>query len=174
MTSDTTQVLVDMLELTGRTMAAAHLLNLSQPSVSPAVIAGWLKSWDCSTTPTTALAVASAMPSGCGCCAKGVNRHRLACGVLRIGGPAAAGPWIRRWSWVEWIPLPAMTLAQADALLQLELLDGVVLHAEPGHPSGSTELIPLTGAAGSPLWLCCRLDPLVLAIAQQQGQAPTP
>jgi DNA-binding transcriptional ArsR family regulator len=160
-------VLVDMLELTGSTVAAAQVLNMSQPNVSRryrrlAAELGLQRNRQ--DRPGRRFSDAEWMRL----LRQGVNRHRLACGVLRLGGPAAAGPWIRRWRWVEWIPLPAMPPTDTDALLQHELLDGVVLHAEPGYPSGSTELIPLAGTEGKPLWLRCRPDPRVLAIAHGQ------
>ena len=159
-------VLVDVLELTGSTVAAAQVLNMSQPSVSRRYrrLASQLglrrNSHDrhgrrFSDTEWMLLL------------RQGVNRHRLACGVLRLGGPAAAEPLIGRRDWTEWIRLPAISLAHADDLLHHELLDGVVLDDEQCVRCSGGDLIPLPEGDDGPMWLVCRPDPQVLAMAQQ-------
>lgn len=162
-------VLVDMLEITGSTVAAAQLLNLSQPSVSRRYgrLADELGLQpNRRDKPGRRYSDAEWMRL----LRQGVNRHRLDCGVLRLGGPAAVAPWIAGWGWVEWIPLPAASLAHVDELLQHDLLDGVVLGGEQGLLLGNSGLIRLPTADGACLWLCCRPDPLVLALVRRHLQ----
>jgi hypothetical protein len=159
-------VLVDMLELTGSTVAAARLLNMSQPSVSRryrriATELGLQRS--SSDRPGRRYGNADWMRL----LRQGVNRHRIDSGVLRLGGPATAEALISHWGWTEWIGLPAGTLAHADELLQEELLDGLVLDAEHCHRYSVNQLIPLTHAQAEPMWLYCRPDPLVQAAAER-------
>ena len=98
---------------------------------------------------------------------QGVNRHRLACGVLRVGGPAAAEPLVRGWIWAEWVPLPAASLSHSSTLLELDLLDGVVLDGDQINAFEASDLIALPSAEAQQLWLCCRHDPLVEEIARR-------
>jgi hypothetical protein len=159
-------VLVDMLELTGSTVAAAQLLNLSQPSVSRRyrrLAAELGLQPNRRDKPGRRFCDADWMRL----LRQGVNRHRLDCGVLRLGGPAAAEKWIGRSVWAEWIPLPTVSLAHANELLLHELLDGVVFDGEQGPLPSNSGLIQLPNADGASLWLHCRPDPLVLALAQQ-------
>jgi hypothetical protein len=98
---------------------------------------------------------------------QGVNRHRLDCGVLRLGGSAAIEPLLRRWSWAEWVPLPLATLKHTNTLLELDLLDGVVLDHDQIKDCQTGHLVPLPAAGAQPLWLWFRSDPHVQEISQQ-------
>lgn len=163
-------VLVDMLELTGSTVATARLLNVSQPNVSRryrrlARELGLAR--DPRQQPGRRYSDAAWMPL----LRQGVNRHRLASGVLRLAGTTAAEPLIASMPWVHWVPLPPASLAHAEALLAHQLLDGLVLDGDQAQTQtqGGDGLIPLATHNGPPLWLQCRPDPLVLAIARGQG-----
>ena len=159
-------VLVDMLELTGSTVAAAQLLNVSQPSVSRRyrrLAAEMGLQQQRSSSPGRRFCDAVWMRM----LRQGVNRHRLACGVLRVGGPAAAEPLVRGWIWAEWVPLPAASLSHSSALLELDLLDGVVLDRDQISALQTSDLNVLPLAEAQQLWLCCRHDPLVEEIARR-------
>ncbi|MCP9914287.1 LysR family transcriptional regulator [Cyanobium sp. BA20m-14] len=159
-------VLVDMLELTGSTVAAAQLLNVSQPSVSRRyrrLAAEMGLQQQRSSSPGRRFCDAVWMRM----LRQGVNRHRLACGVLRVGGPAAAEPLVRSWIWAEWVPLPAESLSHSSALLELDLLDGVVLDRDQISALQTSDLNVLPLAEAQQLWLCCRHDPLVEEIARR-------
>ena len=119
-------VLVDMLELTGSTVAAAQLLNLSQPSVSRryrrlAAELGLKRS--ASDRPGQRYGDAEWMRL----LRQGVNRHRLASGVLRVGGLAGSLDALPHRHAVQWIPLGPMVIDHWPALLEQELLDAVLL-----------------------------------------------
>ena len=159
-------VLVDMLELTGSTVAAAQLLNVSQPSVSRRyrrLAAEMGLQQQRSSSPGRRFCDAVWMRM----LRQGVNRHRLACGVLRVGGPAAAEPLVSGWIWAEWVPLPAASLSHSSALLELDLLDGVVLDGDQINAFETSDLNVLPLAEAQQLWLCCRHDPLVEEIARR-------
>ncbi len=160
-------VLVDMLELTGSTVAAARLLNLSQPSVSRRYrrLADELGLQpNRSRQPGRRFSDADWMRL----LRQGVNRHRLDCGVLRLGGPSAVGPLLHHWPWVEWVPLHRKSLDHSDALLEHQLLDGVVLDSEPLTSQSRESSWPMRlPVADQELWLHCRSDPRVQAIALQ-------
>jgi len=159
-------VLVDMLELTGSTVAAAQLLQVSQPSVSRRyrrLAAEMGLQQQRRSTPGRRFCDTVWMRM----LRQGVNRHRLACGVLRVGGPAAAEPLVRGWHWAEWVPLPAASLSHSSALLELDLLDGVMLDRDQLNTVRTSDLIPLQTAGAPQLWLSCRHDPLVQEIARR-------
>ena len=160
-------VLVDMLELTGSTVAAAQLLNLSQPSVS--------RRYRRLATEMGLQQQRGRQPGRRFCDAdwmrllrQGVNRHRLDCGVLRLGGSAAIEPLMSSWPWAEWVPLPAASLNHSNTLLELDLLDGVVLDRDQIADFQTCNLIPLPATEDCSLWLLCRSDPLVQELAQRE------
>jgi DNA-binding transcriptional LysR family regulator len=160
-------VLVDLMELTDSTESAGRLLNMSQPNASRRYrrLAAEL-----------GVQPNKHVPPGrrfsdtdwMRLLRQGANRHRLERGVLRIGGPHALTPWVHRWSWAEWIPLPPRTLAHCEALLDHELLDGVVLDAALVRSHNRDRLLRIPVREDQPLWLWCRRDPCVEAIARQQ------
>lgn len=159
-------VLVDFLELTGSTTAAAAQLALSQPSVSRryralAVELGLERRLDGPVGrrygDTDWLALLR----------RGVNRHRLACGVVRVGGPAALGAALRGCRWAEWVSLGRAALNHWPQLLRHELLDVVALpQAGQGSAQSPADIavVELRAKASDPLRLACRNDPDVLGI----------
>ena len=161
-------VMIDLLELTCSTTAAAQLLQMSQPSVSRRyrMLAHDL-----------GLEKQNNKPIGrrygdtdwMELLRRGVNRHRLACGVLRIGGPPALGDVLSDCHWAEWVKLARKPLAHWPQLLELELLDAVAL--EEAHSfedrAGTAELVlvEVKRSLSRPMLLACRRDPLVMDIA---------
>jgi DNA-binding transcriptional LysR family regulator len=146
-------VLVDMLELSGSTAAAAALMNLSQPTVSRRYrqLAQELGLQRDRNKPAGRRFGDAAWLA---LLRKGVNRHRLDCGVLRIGGPRPAAAELAGCPWVEWVHLDQHGLQHWPALLQLELLDGVLLDGEGDQRALRQRLV-------------CRDHPLVLALASR-------
>ena len=154
--------LVDLLELTGSTTASAAQSGLSQPSVSRryralAADLGLQRQGRDSIgkryghTPWLQLL------------RQGINSHRLAFGVLRIGGADAAAMGLHGHGGVEWVTLGRRQLEHWQPLLQLELLDAVALQQPPEQDRGGGipyQLLPY--AKG---WLACRLEPQVLLLA---------
>lgn len=167
-------VMVDLLELTGSTTAAAAMLQISQPSVSRRyrALAGEL-----------GLGRGSGKPLGrrygdtawLDLLRRGVNRHRHGCGVLRVGGPPHLGGAMGQLDWIEWVGLSGKAQAQWQQLLQLDLLDAVVMEHADGRldpPRQDRLVVVQIGRSGStPLLLVCRADPLVLEIAGRNGRA---
>lgn len=165
-------VMVDLLELTGSTTATAALLQLSQPSVSRRYRALALE---------LGLTRGTKKPLGrrygdtawLELLRRGVNRHRLGCGVLRVGGPASQRDGTDGLAWIEWVELSGPALGQWPQLLRLELLDAVLLEntddATERREPGRLEVVAIERAAAAPLLLICRPDPLVLEIAGRHG-----
>ena len=163
-------VLVDMLELTGSTQAAAELLQVSQPTASRRYrrVANDL-----------GLQSDRCLPPGrrygdapwLRLLRRGVNHHRLSSGVLRLGGAAELEPQLPLLpprAVMQWIRLPMRSLPHRQQLLEEELLDGLVLRQDEldsVHCSAASMQLTLTSAG--PLWLLCRPDPVVLALARQ-------
>jgi hypothetical protein len=160
-------VMVDMLELTGSTTGAAALMQTSQPSISRRYrqLAGDLQlRFDRSQQPGQRYANNTWIQL----LRRGVNHHRLACGVLRIGGSAEFGHVFREAHWAQWIDLSKHHLLHWHQLLTLELLDAVVLPDVPRWDPGDSDqlaLMELHRLAPRFALLVCRRDPLVLEIA---------
>jgi hypothetical protein len=159
-------VLLDLLELTGSTTAAAAHLALSQPSVSRRYRAlasdlGLERQHDGPVGRRYGNTVWLAWLR------RGVNHHRLSCGVVRVGGSAQQGGVLRDCHWAEWVTLGRAAQAQWRQLLKLELLDAVALHQAPSSwDAGSSDLALLSVDCGwpQPLWLACRRQPEILSI----------
>ncbi|MEB3332744.1 MAG: hypothetical protein VKI83_09680 [Synechococcaceae cyanobacterium] len=163
-------VMVDLLELTGSTMATAAMLEVSQPSVSRRyrALAGDL-----------GLARQNHRPVGSRygdtdwmvLLRRGVNRHRLSCGVLRIGGPPSLGDGLRDCCWAEWVKLGRQPLAHWPQLLELELLDAFALEEagplEDRADAADLVLVEIRRSIARPLLLACRRDPLIMEIASR-------
>jgi hypothetical protein len=154
--------LVDLLELTGSTTAGAAQSGLSQSSVSRRYralaadlglqrMAGDPIGKSYGHTPWLQLL------------RQGINSHRLAWGVLRIGGTHAAGMGLRGHEGIEWVTLGRRQRQHWQPLLHLELLDAVVLQEAPPDnvAAGMTyRLLPYANG-----WLACRIEPQVLRLA---------
>ena len=165
-------VMVDLLELTGSTTAAAQLLNLSQPSVSRRYR---------SLADDLGLERQTQRPYGrrysdadwMALLRRGVNRHRLSCGVLRIGGLPGLADGLQDCHWIQWVPLGRSAKKHWSQLLQLDLLDAVALESADGlEESSASELLvrmEIRPATTPALLLVCRRDPLILEIAGRYG-----
>jgi len=160
-------VLVDLLELTGSTVATAEALAMSQPSVSRRYRG---------VARDLGLVRNNQMPVGrrfsdtawMRQLRRGVNHHRLACGVLRIGGAAECAAAVSDCAWVEWVALGRQQQQQWPLLLQLELLDGVAF-AEPPGLHGLTdeyEWLRLSPGDGEAVSVVCRRDPVIAALSR--------
>lgn len=166
-------VLLDMLELTGSTVATAQLLHLSQPTVSRRARqvvkqlgllprSGRVPGQRFTTPPWLQLL------------RQGVNRHRHDCGVLRLGGNPAIEAALDPLGWVEWVPLPTKQRQHWPTLLELELLDGLVVQAPPASGTFQPQharCMALSPASGAGLWLLLRSEPLVLSLAERYASA---
>jgi hypothetical protein len=167
-------VMVDMLELTGSTTGAAALMQTSQPSISRRYrqLADELQlRLDRSQQPGRRYANNTWIRL----LRRGVNHHRLACGVLRIGGAAEFAPVFRDAHWAQWIGLGKHHLLHWHQLLTLELLDAVVLPEAPSLEPGAARqlaLMELQRTVPLSALLVCRRDPLVLEIATRVCKEP--
>ena len=161
-------VLVDLLELTGSTSATGRLLGLSQPTVSRRYR---------SLASELGLQRISRNPVGrrfgdapwMALLRRGINHHRLSCGVIRVGGPPELAPIFSGCALTQWVTPAGSVLAEWHQLLSEELLDAVVLPAMPaGHDSicQPFTVLELHGPSGA-LAMICRSELLVLTIAEQ-------
>lgn len=160
-------VMVDLLELTGSTVATATLLQMSQPSVSRRYRA---------LADDLGLERQNHRPIGRRYSntdwmvqlRRGVNHHRLSCGVLRVGGLPSHGDVLRGCRWAEWVRLGRQHMAHWPQLLALELLDAVALEQAAclqDHPTAADLLlVEVERSISRPLLLACRRDPLVMEI----------
>ena len=159
-------LLVDVLELTGNTTASAALLGLSQPSVSRRYRA---------LAADLGLRRQHRGPVGrrygqapwLQLLRQGINSHRLAFGVLRIGGADQAAAMWQGQHGVEWVTLGRRQQQHWQPLLQLELLDAVALQELP--PDAVTGDLPYRLLRSPHGWLACRLEPVVLRLAERLG-----
>jgi hypothetical protein len=162
-------VMIDLLELTGSTTATAELLDMSQPSVSRryrtmARDLGLQRQKDApvgrrfSDTPWV------------GWLRKGVNHHRLANGVLRVGSGQELQPLLDNSSWAHWVSLGRQQQRQWRSLLELELLDAVAVEELPDLSSEEATqlvLVEVCPRRDGQVVLICRRDPLVLEICSR-------
>jgi hypothetical protein len=162
-------VMIDLLELTGSTTATAELLAMSQPSVSRRyrMMAGDL-----------GLKRQNDAPVGrrfsdtpwVGWLRKGVNHHRLAHGVLRVGGHQDLQPLLGNSPWAHWVPLGRQQQRQWRSLLSLELLDAVAVEELPNLSSEESAQLVLAEVRpwrDGQVVLICRRDPLVLELCSR-------
>jgi hypothetical protein len=162
-------VMIDLLELTGSTTATAELLDMSQPSVSRryrtmARDLGLQRQNDApvgrrfSNTPWV------------GWLRKGVNHHRLANGVLRVGSGQELQPLLENSPWAHWVSLGRQQQRQWQSLLALELLDAVAVEELPDLSSEEAAQLVLAEVRprrDGQVVLICRLDPMVLEICSR-------
>ena len=154
--------LVDLLELTGSTTASAAQSGLSQPSVSRRYRA-LAADLGLQYVPHDPIGKRYGHTPWLQLLRQGINSHRLACGVLRIGGADAAAMGFQCQVGVEWITLGRRQLQHWQPLLQLELLDGVVLQQPPLEATDVAMPYRLLPYGND--WLACRLEPQVLRLA---------
>lgn len=158
--------LLDLLELTGSTAASAAHVQLSQPTVSRRYRA---LAADLGLQPLRGGPVGRRYGHApwLQLLRQGVNAHRLAWGVLRIGGAEALAMGVRNHGRVEWVTLGRRQQQHWLPLLEQELLDAVALQDHPPqdpaeHAPGSMPYRLLPCACG---WLACRPEPQVLQLA---------
>ena len=154
--------LVDLLELTGSTTVSAAVAWLSQPSISRRYRA-LAADLGLRRDPQGPVSKRYGHTPWLQLLRQGINSHRLALGVLRIGGADAAAIGLRGQVGVEWITLGRRQLQHWQPLLQLELLDGVALQQPPLEATDVAMpycLLPYGNG-----WLACRSEPQVLRLA---------
>lgn len=129
-------VLVDMLEITGSTVAAAQHLNISQPTVS--------RRYRALAEDLGLRRIRKGPPGaryGDSLCLqllrKGANLHRWQQGVLRIAAAPSHRHWLNQKATVEWLDLPPIAPAHWSCLLRRELLDALLLPASEQELLGS-------------------------------------
>ena len=154
-------VMIDLLELTGSTIATARELGMSQSSVSRRYRA---------VANELGLEANRQGPAGrrygsstwLQLLRQGINSHRHACGVLRVGGAGIQPPSHPGWQGVEWVPLHRRTMEHWEELLGLELLDAVVVPqatAAAAKADGRWLLKPVQPALAGDSALICRIGP---------------
>ena len=158
--------LVDLLELTGSTTASAAQIGLSQPSVSRRYRA-LAADLGLQPLPDEPIGKRYGHTPWLQLLRQGINSHRLAWGVLRMGGTDQdAAVWKGRIG-VEWVTLGRRQQQHWQPLLQLELLDAVALQELP--PDAVTGDLPYRLLRSPHGWLACRLEPVVLRLAERLG-----
>ena len=161
--------MLDLLELTGSTTATAELLTMSQPSVSRRYR---------SVARDLGLARQSDAPLGrrfadapwIPFLRLGINHHRLAGGVLRVGGGRELEADLSGAPWAQWVRLGRQQQEQWRPLLSLELLDAIAVVEAPelsAEEAASLALVEMQSARNGAAVLICRRDPLVLEICNR-------
>jgi hypothetical protein len=87
--------------------------------------------------------------------------------VLRIGGTESAAMGLKGQCGVQWVTLGRRQQQHWQPLLQLELLDAVALQELP--PGAVTGDLPYRLQRSPHGWLACRLEPVVLRLAERLG-----
>jgi hypothetical protein len=154
--------LVDLLELTGSTTASAAQIGLSQPSVSRRYRA-LAADLGLQRLPDEPIGKRYGHAPWLQFLRQGINSHRLAWGVLRIGGADAAAMGLKGQCGVEWVTLGRRQWQHWQPLLHQELLDAVALQERPAEEGAG--VMPYRLLPSSNGWLACRLEPQVLRLA---------
>ena len=153
-------VMVDMLELTGTTTAAAEQLGVSQSSVSRRY-RSVAHDLDLVHAPDAAIGLRYGNTTWLRTLRQGLNGHRLSRGVLRLGASAALWNHCKPQPWCHWVGLPPAVLKAWPRLFEEELLDGVLL-ASPIEPDDSRAMhqvrLPIGFTPLSSPWLIYRAD----------------
>jgi hypothetical protein len=160
-------VLVDLLELTGSTVATAEALAMSQPSVSRRY-RGVARELGLVRNKQKPVGRRFSDTAWMAQLRRGVNHHRLACGVLRIGGSAECAEALMGCAWADWVALGHQQREHWPLLLQMELLDAVVFQ-EPQcpEPRGIDHgLFRFRPDGRSAIALMYRQDPAVSALVR--------
>ena len=153
--------MVDLLELTGSTTATAAQLGLSQPSVSRRYRA-LAADLGLERLPGEPIGRRYGHTPWLQLLRQGLNSHRLAAGVLRIGGEASLAAALSNSLAVQWVTLGRQHQHHWQGLLQLELLDAVVLQEPPLEATDVAMPFYLLPYANG--WLACRPEPQVLRL----------
>ena len=162
-------VMLDLLELTGNTTATAELLAVSQPSISRRYR---------SLARDLGLERQSAAPVGrrfadapwITLLRRGINHHRLARGVLRIGIDPHQDAAFAEVPWAQCIRLGRQQRTHWRTLLALELVDAVAITDADGYVDAEATVpfrVVQPGGSDRVLTLICRRDPLVLEACQR-------
>jgi hypothetical protein len=154
-------VLVDMLEITGSTVGASRILNISQPTVS--------RRYRALAADLGLRRLRTGKPGarfGDSPCLqllrKGANLHRWQQGVLRIAAASSHRHWVNQQAIVEWLDLPPIDPEHWSCLLRRELLDGLLLPANEQELLGTYGTRVLIHFPNQPtMVLICRPHPLV-------------
>ncbi len=129
-------LVIDMLELTGSTAAAARVLSLSQPTVS--------RRYRAVARDLGLVRRPHQQPGrryGDSICLRllrrGLTLHRWQAGVLRIAGRPEHAPRVAPIPWLHWIGLEGFCVDAAAELIRRDVLDGLIIqgreHAELRH-----------------------------------------
>ena len=156
--------LVDLLELTGSTTASAAQIGLSQPSVSRRYRA-LAADLGLQRLPGYPIGKRYGHTPWLQLLRQGIKSHRLAWGVLRIGGAEAATMGLKGQCGVEWVTLGRRQWQHWQPLLQQELLDAVALQELPPEEAAVTLPYRLLRCPNG--WLACRPEQQVLQLAVQ-------
>jgi hypothetical protein len=162
-------VMIDLLEITGSTTATAELLTMSQPNVSRRYR---------SVAHDLGLERQSDAPVGqrfghapwITLLRRGVNHHRLANGVLRVGSGRELEPLLANAPWAHWVSLGQQQQRQWHSLLALELLDAMAVAELPDLTYDDVKpfaLVEVRPQRHGQVVLICRRDPLVLEICSR-------
>ena len=162
-------VMLDLLELTGSTTATAELLAMSQPSISRRYR---------SLARDLGLERRSAAPVGrrfadapwITLLRRGINHHRLARGVLRIGIDPHQDAAFAEVPWAHCIRLGRQQRTHWRTLLALELVDAIAITDADGYVDEEATVqfrVERTDGSDRALILLCRRDPLVLEACQR-------
>lgn len=139
-------LLIDMLELTGSTAAAARVLSLSQPTVSRRYRA-LAQDLGLERRPRQRPGRRFGESSCLRLLRKGLSLHRWQAGVLRVGGRPEHQQQMADYPWLHWVGLEGLLLQAAPELIRNDLLDGLIISEAELSVLGS----PYTGAFGSDL-----------------------
>lgn len=161
-------VMVDLLELTGSTISAAEWLSMSQPSVSRRYRA-LARDLQLERSPQAPPGQRYGDTPWLELLRRGVNRHRLARGVLRIGGPPGRVSPLARLTGVEWISLSASAYGHWPNLLRAELLDAVVMAAGVEAVEQPWAACALPSGRGQPVMVAARPDATVRELLEALG-----
>ncbi|WP_411872057.1 LysR family transcriptional regulator [Vulcanococcus limneticus] len=119
-------LLIDMLELTGSTAAAARVLSLSQPTVSRRYRA-LARDLGLVRQPHLRPGRRFGESSCLQLLRKGLSLHRWQAGVLRIGGRPEHRQQVAGQGWLHWVGLEALPLEAAAELIHQDVLDGLIV-----------------------------------------------
>lgn len=162
-------LLIDMLELTGSTAAAARVLSLSQPTVSRRYRA-LAQDLGLERRPRQRPGRRFGESSCLRLLRKGLSLHRWQAGVLRVGGRPEHQQQMADYPWLHWVGLEGLLLQAAPELIRNDLLDGLIISEAELSVLGS----PYTGGLriGPELVLICRRHPRIQGLLAELQDWP--